>query len=174
MGLSASTNDGNVSAHLAGTQVIPNGSVALTIEAPSSAAKGSYPVTITGVSGNVTNTAVITVSVGAAFSIDTTVLPNGMEGVDYLAQMKTSDGTEPFEMSIDSGRLPYGLTLESDGTISGRPSETGTLRFTLRAVDGDGRNRTQALSITVTENAWAQDAKDGGRTRFNPVPSLAD
>jgi hypothetical protein len=174
VGLSASTNDGNVSAHLAGTQVIPNGSVALTIEAPSSAAKGSYPVTITGVSGNVTNTAVITVSVGAAFSIDTTVLPNGMEGVDYLAQMKTSDGTEPFEMSIDSGRLPYGLTLESDGTISGRPSETGTLRFTLRAVDGDGRNRTQALSITVTENAWAQDAKDGGRTRFNPVPSLAD
>ena len=97
-----------------------------------------------------------------------------MEGVDYLARVETANGVAPVAVTLETGRLPYGLRLSSDGEVRGRPYETGTLRFTVAAHDGEGRARTQMLSITVTENAWGLDARDGGMSRFNPVPSPAD
>lgn len=172
--LSTSTAAEGVGVSLSRAGVVPNGSLVLTVALSATVVNGSYPVTIRGTCGTLTNTVTVLVTVGEAFEITTTALPGAMEGVQYTGSVKTANGSAPVKVSLESGRLPYGLSLKEDGTIQGRPTETGTSRFTVKAEDYEGRSRMQALSITVTENAWSQDEKDGGRSRYIPVPSPAD
>ena len=51
--------------------------------------------------------------------------------------------------SLVAGALPPGLSLGSDGTISGTPVRSGTFLFTVEVSDDAGDIDTQALSITV-------------------------
>ena len=58
--------------------------------------------------------------------------------------------------SLQGGRLPPGLTLSSDGTISGTPTSAGTngiFNFTVAAEDTSSNTAVQPLSITVTGTA---------------------
>ena len=51
--------------------------------------------------------------------------------------------------SLVAGGLPPGLSLGSDGTISGTPTRSGTYLFTVEVADDGGDIDTQALAITV-------------------------
>jgi hypothetical protein len=46
--------------------------------------------------------------------------------------------------------MPDGLTLASDGTISGTPTTSTTTPFTVTFTDGEGKSCTQTVSLTVT------------------------
>ena len=50
--------------------------------------------------------------------------------------------------SLASGTLPPGLTLASNGVISGTPTQSGTFNFTVQA-NGNGTSDTRGLSIFV-------------------------
>jgi hypothetical protein len=59
----------------------------------------------------------------------------------------TDDRTTP-TYSLASGSLPTGLSLASNGVISGTSSSTGTFNFTITASDGESGTSDRAFSIS--------------------------
>ena len=102
--------------------------------------------------------------------ITTTELPPAELNTPYSATLEAVGGTSPYTWSVASGSLPPGLSLSSDGTISGTPTTTGTFTFTLEVVDSMGVSATLAQSLEVTVETdipgyWLGGA-DGGVFAF--------
>jgi hypothetical protein len=73
---------------------------------------------------------------GAALRIVTeSPLPGVEEGNAYETSFEAVGGTAPYGFFLIDGALPQGLALEAGGRLAGTPTEIGTFRFTLRAVD---------------------------------------
>ena len=102
--------------------------------------------------------------------ITTTELPPAELNTPYMATLEAVGGTPPYTWSLASGSLPPGLSLSSDGTITGTPTATGTFTFSLEVVDSLGASAriTQSLEVTVETNVpgyWL-GAADGGVFTF--------
>jgi len=85
---------------------------------------------------------------GTAPTIGTTTLSALNQSNPVSIQLVVTAGTTPIVWSVSSGTLPAGLTLSSDGTLTGTPSATGSYSFTARATNGFGA-ATQTYSGTV-------------------------
>lgn len=85
------------------------------------------------------------------FGITNPDLPNGQPGVAYSEAIVASGGTAPysFALAAGSGPLPDGLSLASNGNITGTPTTDGTSDFTVTITDARGGTCDQDLSITV-------------------------
>jgi type II secretory pathway pseudopilin PulG len=91
----------------------------------------------------------------SSFTITTTSLPDGVMHQAYpTVQIEATNGVKPYTFSLvsGSGSLPPGLTLNSDGTISGTPTQAGTYSFTIQATDSDNKIATKRFSITIQPN----------------------
>jgi hypothetical protein len=62
-------------------------------------------------------------------------LSGGTVGLAYSKQVQTSGGQAPISFSLVSGTLPSGLTLGTNGFISGTPATAGSFTFSVRAAD---------------------------------------
>ncbi len=80
-------------------------------------------------------------------------LPPAVSGSAYNQVLTASGGVAPYRYSISSGTLPAGLTLASDGTLSGTPTTQGTSSFTIAVADAGNASATQAYSFTVSDAA---------------------
>ncbi|CAE6848891.1 hypothetical protein XA1314C_40240 [Xanthomonas arboricola] len=80
-------------------------------------------------------------------------LPPAVRGSAYNQVLTVSGGVAPYRYSIASGTLPAGLTLASDGTLSGTPTTQGTSSFTIAVADAGNASATQAYSFTVSDAA---------------------
>gem|GEM_PF-6286064 len=80
-------------------------------------------------------------------NINTSTLPGGTIGVAY-SQTLVAGGTAPIIWAIESGNLPNGLSLNSDGLIYGAPTTAGTFNFTVKAANAYG-SATKPLSIVI-------------------------
>jgi len=69
--------------------------------------------------------------------ITTEWLLNGTEEYPYNQSLSAEGGTEPYTWTLSSGSLPYGLTLNSNGTISGTPTQPDNYDFTVRVTDSN-------------------------------------
>lgn len=76
-------------------------------------------------------------------------LPEGDVGEPYLVDFTSPNATPPVTFSLSSGELPPGLTLSTEGQLSGRPLSALTAAFTLTAVDAQGAKGSQSFSLTV-------------------------
>jgi uncharacterized repeat protein (TIGR01451 family) len=87
-----------------------------------------------------------------ALQIDCTPLPPGTVCQPYTANVPAvQGGTAPFTWSTP-GPLPPGLTLSSDGAITGTPTSDGTFPFTANVVDSSSPtplSASQDESITI-------------------------
>lgn len=81
--------------------------------------------------------------------VTTAAVPDWTVGVPMSEILSLSGGTAPFEWEVLTGSLPPGLTLSSEGEISGTPTQTGTFSFTVRVVDEFAFEDEGALSMTV-------------------------
>ena len=89
-------------------------------------------------------------TVGVAPTITTASLPQIQLGRSYNAPL-AARGTAPITWSIESGRLPAGLSLNRNtGIISGMPTTTGQINFTVRATNSFG-NDTKSFTLVVSE-----------------------
>ena len=78
-------------------------------------------------------------------------LPGGTVGVSYSQTISALGGTAPYTYTLTSGTLPQGLTLASNGTLSGTPIASGTANFTVTAAHGGfGCSGSQAYTLTIT------------------------
>jgi hypothetical protein len=80
--------------------------------------------------------------------VTTPSLPDAALGQAYTSTALTASGGTVSSWSLASGTLPAGLTLGSNGVISGTPTQSGTFSFTVQA-NGSPNNDTRALSIFV-------------------------
>ena len=62
-------------------------------------------------------------------------MPDGEVGTAYQFQMTAAAGCSPYKFKILSGALPDGLTLSSEGLISGIPTRLGVYSFWVELVD---------------------------------------
>ena len=86
----------------------------------------------------------------AVLQVTTTSLSSGTTNVPYNSQQLTASGGQPpYIWSLASGALPPGLSLSTNGVISGTPTTAGTSNFVVRVTDSVLATATQALSLVV-------------------------
>jgi large repetitive protein len=82
-------------------------------------------------------------------------MAGGEVGIAYTASLGASGGASPYTWSLDGGALPSGLTLGSDGSVTGVPSAAGSFTFTVKASDADNQYTTQGTTIKIAAHLSA-------------------
>ncbi|MEI3856159.1 MULTISPECIES: beta strand repeat-containing protein [unclassified Ensifer] len=121
---------------------------------PGYSGSDSFTYTATNSAGT-SSPATVTITVNRptlALSPAAGALPGGTTDVAYSQSMTASLGTAPYTygLTISSGTLPTGLSFNTaTGTLSGTPTTTGTVNFTVSAVDTYGASGSAAYSLTT-------------------------
>lgn len=77
-------------------------------------------------------------------------LTNATAATAYSATITASGGIGPYSFAVSAGALPTGLTLDSGtGVLSGTPTQSGTLNFTVLATDTNGQTGSRPYSLVV-------------------------
>lgn len=109
--------------------------------------------TFTYAATNSTGTSVaatVTVTVSKpTLGITPTTLPGGVANSSYSQTLSASSGTAPYSFTVTSGDLPDGLTLSSDGTLSGSPTADGSQTFEITATDSLGATGSQSYTLAI-------------------------
>lgn len=94
-----------------------------------------------------------------SLSISSTTLPNGtictltsLNCSNYYFALQASGGTSPYNFSIVSGSLPYGISLSSSGAISGTAyffDQPGVYNFQVQVEDSASNVATAYLSLDL-------------------------
>ncbi len=71
-------------------------------------------------------------------------------GINFSGQLQATGGDGDYRWSISRGDLPAGLTLSSDGRISGTPTATGSTTFTARVQDNEDNSSSKVFTIETS------------------------
>jgi dienelactone hydrolase len=85
------------------------------------------------------------------------VLDNGQGGTGLTATsgstvnlaLAASGGTAPYTWTLEAGTLPAGITLGTNGILTGSSALTGIHNFTARVTDALGATATRAFTLTL-------------------------
>lgn len=124
-------------------------------------APGTYGFTVrtreaNGCTGEREYTIVIAAPACPTISLNPTnaALPAGTTGTSYTQIFTATGSTTSYSFTIVGGALPGGLSLNSNGTLTGTPSAAGTFNFTARATDANGCMGERAFSIVIAANLF--------------------
>ncbi|MFO7599070.1 MAG: IPTL-CTERM sorting domain-containing protein, partial [Candidatus Desulfacyla sp.] len=76
-------------------------------------------------------------------------LPDAVKNTSYSKKFSGSGGTSPYTFAKTSGSLPPGLSLASDGLLSGTPTREGTYTFTITVTDKKGCTGSREYTLRV-------------------------
>ena len=85
----------------------------------------------------------------STLSITTDSVPGGIQGFPYAEFLMSTGGARPYTWSVISGSLPAGLSLTTNGDVTGTPTDSGSSAFTAGVTSGDGQTAQSVLSVTV-------------------------
>jgi hypothetical protein len=123
----------------------------VTLVGPDSAAQ-TYTITVTGTSiDNPSASSSVTLNVNFYPKIVSQTLPDATINQAYSAMLQATLGTTPYSWSLppDGGPLPPGLSLATDGTISGTPTRAGTSMFGVEMMDAGGGLVLATITLRV-------------------------
>jgi len=80
-------------------------------------------------------------------------LAPGRYKLDYGASFSVSGGSGAYEFRLTEGELPPGLSLASDGTLSGIPSFPGSWSFVVEVTDESGARAEREYVLEVERNS---------------------
>src|SRR6185312_8386404 len=76
-------------------------------------------------------------------------LPQGTVGTAYSTTLVAIGGAPPYTFSIGPGSsLPTGLSLDSQGHLTGTPTDSGTLNFDVRVTDANGATFVRTVQVS--------------------------
>jgi hypothetical protein len=140
-----------------------------TFTVPTSATIGTGTLTVTAPCGQ-TLTSTFTVQ-APTITVAPATLPNGATNTAYSQSITASGGTAPYNYAITSGALPAGLTLASNGTLSGTPTVAGTFTFTVTATDASTGSGPYSGSRSYTLTIITSTTTVTSVTRLTPSPT---
>ena len=76
-------------------------------------------------------------------------LATGTTQVAYSQTFTAVNGTPAYQWSQSGGTLPGGLTLSSQGVLSGTPSASGTFNFTVKVTDQSSNTASEGITMAV-------------------------
>ncbi|MXV17052.1 YDG domain-containing protein [Hufsiella ginkgonis] len=91
-------------------------------------------------------------------ALSPSTLPNATQGTSYSQTISASGGTQPYSFSITSGALPAGITLATNGTLSGTATVNGSFNFTVTATDASTGTGPYTGSRAYTMSVVSNDA----------------
>ena len=110
---------------------------------------GTFPYTVT-VTDSAGNKGTFNCSVTVYPPISATcVVINAVQNVPITPVTMTATGGTGTGYTFSASGLPTGLTMSSNGTISGTPTVTGTFPYTVTVTDSAGNQGTFNCSVTV-------------------------
>lgn len=111
---------------------------------------------LTVASGDVTVTFVATPC--SALSVTTTALPDGQSGQYYFYVLSADGCHAPFTWSLTPGSaaLPAGLSLSTDGNLTGWPVSSGQSALSFRVTDANGNTADTTLTLAIHPAVLAQ------------------
>ncbi len=116
---------------------------------PMQAGTFSFTVTATEAMTNCTGAQMYSLSVTCpTITVTPTTLPNATVGTAYTGTLMASGGTASYTFSTVSA-LPMGLTLNSNGTITGIPMAATTVNINVIATDSKGCTGSAAVSFSI-------------------------
>ena len=153
----------------AGLTLASNGSLSGT---PTAGGTFNFTVTATDSStgtGPFTGSRAYSLTVNTpTISLSPTSLPAATVAVSYSQSISASGGTSSYTFAVTAGALPTGLTLASNGSLSGTPTADGIFNFTITATDsstGTGPyTGSRAYSLTVMANPPVVTTSGGARS----------
>ena len=133
---------------------------------PSSAGGYQFTARVTDEAGG-SDEGLLTLTINQRPIILTASLPDASRGEQYERQLAAQLGTPPLTWSDIHGDLAsIGLTLSSDGLVSGTPSAPSLLEFTVMVQDAAGAADSAALQIYISggccEGTVGDANNDGG------------
>lgn len=84
----------------------------------------------------------ITLTAGGALS-------DGIAGTAYSSTLTQTGALGATNFEVTAGALPTGLTISSNGTISGTPTASGTFNFDVTMTDASACSGSESYSITI-------------------------
>ena len=110
----------------------------------------------------------VATNTSATLSLPRATLANATVGATYTASISATGGTPSYSYALASGSsLPAGLTLGTNGTISGTPTVSGTIIFTVNVTDSTtpaAGTANQTFSITVNQAPTSGSQQSGDYT----------
>ena len=82
-------------------------------------------------------------------AIDAPSLPEGEVNVSYTGNLGLNGGVPPYTFQFLKGSLPAGLTLDSQGVITGVPTSNKKANFTLQVKDQNNVTTSKSFSIVL-------------------------
>jgi len=77
------------------------------------------------------------------------VTPSSEVGVPFRMRLRARGGSGSFAWTLSAGRLPAGVRIGVDGSITGTPRTPGNYRFGTRAKDTEGRSLSWRTKLVV-------------------------
>ncbi len=90
----------------------------------------------------------------AVLTVSTATLTPATVDTAYSATLASVGGEGAKTWTVTTGALPAGVTLATDGTLAGTPTETGSFNFTVKVTDSADptpAEATKALTLVVNE-----------------------
>jgi hypothetical protein len=109
-----------------------------------------------------------------AISLNPTTLLDGTYGSAYSQTLTATGGAgSPYTFMLLSGALPGGLTIASNGALTGTPTAAGTFSFTVQAKDNDNFTGSQNYTLTIaTATVTITPTMGQSKVYGAPVPVL--
>jgi hypothetical protein len=116
---------------------------------PTTTGTYEFTVTATDKSGAASSRSYTLAVVAPQITVAPSALPAATVGQSYNQELKASGGAGGYVYTVSGGGLPAGLTLTSDGHVTGTPTTAGTFPFTVTATDKSRSTGSQAITLTV-------------------------
>ena len=84
----------------------------------------------------------------AVFGVSTAMLPAGKVGEAYAHQLRVVGGKAPY--TFEGENLPDGLSLSTDGELSGTPTSEGEADIVVKVTDADGAIVRKTLAFVAS------------------------
>jgi hypothetical protein len=140
-------SDSQLTAAIPVTLIAAAGTAQIAVYNPGRSGGTSNMVSFT-IGAATPSTSTTTTTTTSPVAITTLSLPSGTAGTAYSTTLAATGGTSPYSWEAGSG-VPPGLSLASNGTLSGTPTTSGSYSFSVQVKDSAAATATLTYSVAI-------------------------
>jgi uncharacterized protein (TIGR03437 family) len=118
---------------------------------------GTFPFTLRVTDSRNLSAAVelsITITGGGTIRLTTDSLPRATSSQPYSTNLLAAGGVPPYRFALAGGGLPPGLTLSTDGAITGTPTLTGNYTINVQITDSRGSVGSGSATLEISDDRF--------------------